>query len=239
MTTTDIIQDKIITKIRRNRISTTQVADCLGKTGAIPDVRPLRQSTFAVGPVFLAYAYNESNWELHEQIQDVAPGDIVLVETDQCNDRAIFGELVAKYLALYRGAAAIVVNGHVRDANHILKEQYPVWCKGATPIGCFNRPNNEPIDSVVLGKWKEAYQGAVAVCDDSGVVVIPPDRITESFLDNLDFIELQEDIWFYYLDTKKMSTYETVCLKKYREDEDLPLPLRDPFERLERDLESS
>ena len=55
------------------------------------------------------------------------------------------------------------------------------------------------------------------VCDDSGVVKIPKDIINEKLLTKLEFIEFQEDIWSYCIDTIKMTTYDTVCLKKYLE----------------------
>ncbi len=54
-------------------------------------------------------------------------------------------------------------------------------------------------------------------CYDSGVVMIPKDKINEKLLTKLEFIEFQEDIWFYCVDTLKMSTFDTVCLKKYLE----------------------
>ena len=37
--------------------------------------------------------------------------------------------------------------------------------------------------------------------------------INQNTLDRLHFIELQEDIWFYCLDTLKWSTYKTICKK--------------------------
>ena len=65
------IRERIIETIRRNRISTTEVADCLGKTGVIKNVVILNPGHFQVGPIRFAYAYNRSNWELHEQLQHV------------------------------------------------------------------------------------------------------------------------------------------------------------------------
>ncbi len=55
------------------------------------------------------------------------------------------------------------------------------------------------------------------VCDDSGVVMIPKDKIDEKLITKLNFIEFQEDIWFYCVDTLKMTTFDTVCKKKYLE----------------------
>lgn len=227
------IRSRIIKKIKTNRISTTEVADCLGKEGALAGLQPLNPKQFKVGKVVFAYAYNESNWELHEQIREVNSGDVLIVETYNCDDRAIFGELVAKYLTLYKGLAAIVVNGKMRDAHSLIKENYPIWCKGTTPIGCFNKKNDSPLNSEVIENWRQKYEGAIAVCDDAGVVIIPANSVNEEFLRKLDFIELQEDIWFYCIDTKKWSTYDTVCLKKYLDTQDLPVELKEKFKEFE------
>ena len=90
----------IIEKIKRNRISSTEVADCLGKSGDIPDVYALNRGQFRVGRVFWVYAWNQSNWDVHEQIRNVQEGDIVYIEPFNCNNRAIIGDLVSKYLLL-------------------------------------------------------------------------------------------------------------------------------------------
>lgn len=225
------ILEIIINKIKSNRISTTEVADCLGKKGVLAGVYPLNRMQFRVGKVFLAYAFNDSNWEVHEQLQDVNKGDIVLVETYNCNDRAVFGDLVSKFLALYKQVSAIVVNGYLRDTHNLIKENYPIWCKGFTPIGCYNRKNEIELDHEIVNSWSKKYNGAIAVCDDAGVVIIPPDSINEEFSEMLDFIELQEDIWYYCIDTKKWSTYDTVCLKKYLDVELLPDELREKFKQ--------
>ena len=61
------------------------------------------------------------------------------------------------------------------------------------------------------------YDGGAAVCDDTGVVIIPKELHTEEFLEKLHNIEDQEDIWFECLDHRKWNTYDIVCLKKYLE----------------------
>jgi regulator of RNase E activity RraA len=211
------IQQQIIDKIRRNRISTTEVADCLGKQGVLPNVYPLNRGHFQVGEIFWTYAYNESNWEHHEQIRHVPGGTIVMTEAFDCGDRAIFGELVAKFLVLYRQVAGLVVTAKLRDAPHLLKENWPIWCTGVSPIGCFNRKNEQPLDPALERQHRETYHGAIAVCDDSGVVVIPKTLHTPDFLQKLDWIEEQEDIWFDCIDRLKWDTFDAVCLKRYLE----------------------
>jgi regulator of RNase E activity RraA len=209
------ILEQAIAKIRRNRISTTQVADCLDKTGAIDGVRALVPGHHRVGPVFWTYAYNESNWELHEQVRAAPEGSVVLTEAFACGKRAIYGELVAKYLILYRQVAACVMCGRLRDGGALNRERWPVWLHDLTPIGCFNVPNRTPFDPQILAQRRAHYDGAIAVCDDTGVVVVQKAQLTEEFLGRLDWIEEQEDVWFDCIDRLKWDTYETVCLKRY------------------------
>lgn len=212
------VRNKIVEFIKENRVSTTEVADCLGKTGVLPKVLPLSPGQFSVGVVKWVYAYDESNWDVHEQLQNVEKGKVIFVESFNCGERAIFGELVSKYLLLYRQSQALVVKGLLRDAHRIIKEKYPVWCTGVTPIGCFNRKNEKEFDEQIKKSHREIYDGSIAVCDDSGVVIIPKEKMTEDFLEKLIFIEDQEDKWFECIDNRKWDTFRTVCRKEYLND---------------------
>ncbi|MEY8392165.1 RraA family protein [Lachnospiraceae bacterium 45-W7] len=209
------MKEQIIQYIKENRVSTTEIADCMGKSGLLENANALNKGKFKVGNVKWVYAYNESNWPLHEQIQEVNTKDIVMIEAFHCGKRATIGELVAKYLLLYRGAAAIISNTNMRDGARLIKENYPIWCKGLTPIGCFNTQIKEPLEDRLLEEHRETYDGSIAVCDDSGVVIIPPKYHTPEFLQKVKQIEEQEDIWFECLDHKKWNTFDIVCRKKY------------------------
>ncbi len=213
------MKEKIINYIKRNRVSTTEVADCLGKTGALENVMPINRGHFKVGNVKWVYAYEESNWSVHEQVIDTQEGDVVFIEAFDCKGRAIIGELVCKYMLLYRQAAAIVANAPMRDAGALLRENWPVWCTGFTPVGCFNKKPEKELPEELLNKHKKMYEGAIAVCDECGVVIIPREYHTEEFYNKLEKIEEQEDIWFDRLDRYKENTYEIVCLKKYLHEE--------------------
>jgi regulator of RNase E activity RraA len=215
------ITDKIINKIRQNRISTTEVADCMNKTGLLGEkLYALNSRHFKVGPVKWTYAINESNWEHHRQIADIDPGYVIITEPFNCGERAIFGDLVTKYLMLYRQSEALVVLGKLRDIPHLIKENYAIWLEGVSPIGCFNVKNENDLSDEIIKERREKYDNTIAVCDDSGVIIIPKELHTEEFLKKLDWIEEQEDIWFDCIDRRKWSTYDTVCLKKYLQEPD-------------------
>lgn len=106
--------------------------------------------------------------------------------------------------------------GNLRDANNIIRQNYPVWCEGTTPVGCFNdkREKDKNLEEIIE-KEKLKYDGAIAVCDDTGIAIIEKININGEFLDKLQQMELHEDIWFECIDTRKWNTFDTVCLKKY------------------------
>jgi regulator of RNase E activity RraA len=214
------MKNEIIDYIRRNRVSATEIADCLGKSGSVFNANAVNRGHFVVGNVFYVYACNGTNWDVHKQIQEVQDNDIVFVEAYDNINKAIFGDLVSKYLLLYKQAGAIVTNGLLRDAPRLIKENWKIWCRGFDPVGYVNEKtelNFEQINKIKINK--ELYHDSIAVCDDTGVVIIPKENHTKEFLEKIEYIEHQEDIWFECIDRKKYSTFETVCLKKYLDEE--------------------
>lgn len=212
------MKEKIISYIEHNRVSTTEVADCLGKSGVLEGVLPINAKHFCVGEISYLYAIEESNWTIHEDLITPRNNKIIFIDGIDVNNRAIIGDIVSKYILLYQGSRAIVTNGKMRDAHVLIKENYPIWCKGVSPVGCFNRPVNKERYQDLIEAGRNQYDGAIAVCDDSGVVVIPKSQINEEFYKKLEFIEEQEDIWYDCIDRKKWSTYKTICLKEYKKE---------------------
>lgn len=212
------IAGEIIDYCTENRVSSTEVADAMGKNGVFPKVGPINRSKYRVGPVKVVFAANNSNYSLHEQIRDVKKGEVVIVFAYKCDERALLGDLISKYTLLYKGAAAIVVQGMVRDAASLYREDYALWAEGVTPLGCFNE-EADPYPSEMERHIRDNYEAGIAICDDGGVTVIPPNMLDESMLTRLKRVELQEDIWFFCLDTLKWDTKEIVCDKAYLTDQ--------------------
>ena len=208
------IAQQIVETIVSNRISTTEVADALGKRGVINGMAPLTDNFHRVGIVRPVFAAGGSNHAVHEQVRDVAPNEVVVIYTQGCEGRAIIGDLISKYVTLYRRSTAIVVNGMVRDAARIRRERYPVWSQGVSPLGCVNTPAGA-FDAAEEARIRDDVEGGIAVCDDGGVVIIPRRDVNAAMLERLNAIELQEDLWYYCLDVLKWDTKKIVCDKAY------------------------
>lgn len=213
-------KEQIIRYIKTNRVSTTEITDCMDKTGVIPNALPLNRGHVAVGPIHWVYTYGESNWHLHEQIQEVKEGSIVFIEEFDCNNRAVFGDIVAKYLILYRQVEGIVTTGKVRDAARLIKENWPVWSDGVSPVGCFNTKPDYELDKAMMEHRRDQCDDAIMVCDDTGAVVIPRQYHNKEFIKKMEFIEGQEDVWYECIDRRKWNTFETICLQRYHDEKD-------------------
>jgi len=205
---------EIIDFIRINRVSTSQIADCMNKSGVMPNIFPVNYGHHAVGSVSWIYAANNSNWSLHRDIQNVESSSIVLVSQVDCEDRALLGELVAKFLILYRQCSAVVVDGNIRDTNRIRKENWPVWCKSVSPVGCFNHE----VDDSLVQDWvlqnRSKYNGTIAICDDCGIVIIPHELINSEMISKLCLIEENEDKWQLGINYHKKTTFQVICLNE-------------------------
>ncbi len=208
--------NEILELIRTNKISTVEVSDALGKKGVLDNVFPINNNKYCAAEVFYTCTWDETNWPLHEQIQSIPKDSVIYIDSINCNNRALIGDIMSKWMLLYQKASGIIVNGYVRDIHRIRKEGYPIWCKGFTPLGCFNKNINA--NSKVkeyIEKQKKIFNKSILVADDSGCTVIQSQNLTEDFRKRLELIELQEDIWYYCTDTLKMSTFQTICEKDY------------------------
>lgn len=211
------VKEIIIAYLEKYQVSTEVISDVLGKTGLVKDVFPLISDRYLVGEIQYFYTHTNSNWPLHEQICNIDKGKICFVDCLFVDDyHAAFGELVSTYIYHKAGAKGIIVRGKMRDLDGIRERGIPVWCKGITPIGCFNFQVTENAEIKRQAKrGRDYYDGAIAVCDNSGVVIIPKDELTEEFIGKMEFLENQEKTWFDCVLNKGWNTYDTVCLKKY------------------------
>lgn len=208
------ISETLIEYIRENRFSTTEIADSLSKTGAIPKLFPVCKGSYAVGLARCLFTANGSNFYLHEQLDLIQPGEIALVFSKYCEGQAVFGDIVAKYMLSVRRAEGIVVQGEMRDATELAERNYPLWCNGYTPIGCINKPTS-PFPWEDQEALELRYTNAILVCDDCGVVAIPKEHHNLAMKDRLEGLRLQEEVWNFCIDELGWNTERTICAKDY------------------------
>ncbi|MBM4252436.1 MAG: RraA family protein [Deltaproteobacteria bacterium] len=210
------VRSKLIDTIVNDKITTTMICDVMNKTGYLPQIKPINPGCFAAGEVRYVFAHSGTNYHLHQQLANIEEDKIIYVDAIDCDERAVFGDIVTQYLLEHRRARAIVTSGYMRDVNDLIREKCLVWCHGGTPIGCHNvNVPVPPATAALVEERRKLFEESILICDDSGVAMLTPNWMTPDFEQKLAFIEAQEAVWHYCVNTLKWSTYETVALKKY------------------------
>lgn len=152
------------------------VGDAMDRFGLMqPSIGVQWPGARCVGPAFPVLTREGDNLAIHRGLDEIRPGDVLVVNGFGAPTRAVFGDLLAE-ICVQRGVAGVVVDGAVRDAEAIAELGLPLWAAARSPAG---PTKNGPgvIGAAIACGGVVVTPGDLVVGDGDGVAVVPRARI--------------------------------------------------------------
>jgi RraA family protein len=130
-----------------------------------------------VGPAYTVLTAAGDNMIIHEAIDDASEGDVLVVNGQGYEERALIGELMSGR-GKCRKLAGFVINGAIRDRADIEELQFPVFARAVTPAGPYRNGPGFVQRPIAMGPVAVS-PGDIIVADADGVVVIPQDALLD------------------------------------------------------------
>jgi RraA family protein len=152
--------------------ATAIISDNLGRLPGAVGLRPFHKAgSVMVGTALTVRTCSGDNLAIHQALELVRPGDVLVVDGGGDINRALVGEIMIT-IAQTRGAAGCVIDGAIRDAAVVARSDFPCFARAAIHRGPYkNGPGEINVPVTVGGLVVDP--GDIVVGDEDGVVAFP------------------------------------------------------------------
>lgn len=113
---------------------------------------------------------------LHHALGLLRPGDVLVIDRLGDDQYACLGGGVA-VAAKAAGAVGAIIDGPATDFSEIRGEDFPVWCRGPSPVTTRILGIGGAFNTIVQCGGVAVRPGDAVLADESGVLFLPPEAV--------------------------------------------------------------
>ena len=149
------------------------ISDNLHRIVGAVGLRPFHDGTAMAGTALTVRVRAGDNRAIHEALELVRPGDVIVVDGGGDESRALIGEIMTS-VARMRGAAGFVLDGAIRDLDAIARSSFPCFARAGIHLGPYKNGPGEINVPVTIGGMV-VHPGDIVVGDADGVLAFSQD----------------------------------------------------------------
>lgn len=181
ITENDQIDNSIIQSYKQ--LDTTCVSDALdrlGLPGGLEAIKPIVAGQCICGTAFTVHYLpcGIIKGTVGDFLDDVDSGQVVVIDNGGRTHCTVWGDLMS-LAAGQRGIEGTVIDGVCRDIPAIRKLKYPIFARGYFMVTGKDRVQVDAVNVPVSISGVQVRPGDIILGDDSGVIVIPLEKVSE------------------------------------------------------------
>jgi 4-hydroxy-4-methyl-2-oxoglutarate aldolase len=160
------------------RLGAATVYEAAGRQGLVDlELKQLVPGSRACGPARIALCGQDDNLMVHAVMAALQPGEVLVLCMPTPAPVALLGDLLATQAQVH-GAAAVLVDGAVRDSEELAQMGLPVWARWIRSRGA-TKDKTGALDVPVEVGGCTIRPGDLVVLDADGATVVASERADE------------------------------------------------------------
>ena len=164
--------------VRLCELGVATIYEASGRSGLIdaPLIQLIPGSRVA-GPARTVLCGQDDNLMVHAAIEDIQPGEVLVLGMPEPRPVALIGELLATQVKV-RGAAGILVDAAVRDVAALVEMDLPIWTRFIRVKGATKDKVGDLNTTLSIGGM-QIFPADIIVLDADGGVCVRHERVSE------------------------------------------------------------
>ena len=151
------------------------ISDNLDRLPGAVGLRAYHRSGAMLGVALTVKTRAGDNLAIHQALEKIQPGDVLVVDGGGDVSRALVGEIM-KAIAESKGCAGFVIDAAIRDVGAFASSDFPCFARGVNHRGPYKSGPGEINVPVSIG-GSVISPGDVVVGDEDGVVAFSPAKL--------------------------------------------------------------